>query len=131
MTLAIFIWEAEDSFQIHWFNEHIRPHLKGFLNDNQRPIKVHLVSKKKGPSPRETGQTLSFLPDPLDPEMTLERFISHESNLVAYKLASDLTFNPIYLYGPKGVGKTHLLMGAAHTLQKKGGRLGRWDRSAT
>ena len=27
-------------------------------------------------------------------------------------------FNPIYLYGPKGVGKTHLLMAAARLKAK-------------
>ena len=34
--------EASDSFQISWFEEHVRPRLKGLLNNNQRPIKVHL-----------------------------------------------------------------------------------------
>src|SRR5271169_3437297 len=36
--------EAKDSFQVLWFEEHIRPQLKStFVNNNFRPIKVHLT----------------------------------------------------------------------------------------
>jgi chromosomal replication initiator protein len=120
--------EAKDSFQISWFEEHIRPRIKKQLfNNNQRPISVHLSlprsqeEEKKQPSdiPR-----LNIKSDTLDPEMTLEHFIPLEQNLMAYKLISEISattpFNPIYLYGPKGSGKTHLLMGAAHRLKSLG-----------
>lgn len=111
--------EARDSFQSSWFEEHIRPRLKGLLNNNQRPIKVHFAISGK-PSPKKEEGKLSFLPDSLDPVMTLDNFLPAE-NLVAHQLLSEnLSFNPIFLYGPKGVGKTHLLMGAAIALQKKG-----------
>lgn len=116
--------EAGDSFQISWFEEHVRPRLKGLVNSNQRPIKVHLVSEKNRAEKREEPRKLSFSPDPIDPEMSLENFIPCESNLVAYKLLSENSpFNPIYLYGQNGVGKTHLLMGAALRLQKSGKRI--------
>lgn len=117
--------EAKDSFQISWFEEHIRPRLKELVNHNERPLKVHLVSEKWGPSKKkEELQSLSFSADPIDLEMTLENFISSEQNLVVHKLLSDTsTFNPIYLYGSKGVGKTHLLMGTAIALQKNGKRV--------
>jgi chromosomal replication initiator protein len=113
--------EAKDSFQASWFEEHVRPRLKGFVNHNQRPIKVHLLlEKKESPKPQET-RTLSFNPDPIDPEMTLENFIPDPSNLVAYKLLLENSpFNPLYLSGPPGSGKTHLLMGAAIALKKMG-----------
>lgn len=116
--------EAADSFQASWFEEHVRPRLKGFANSNQRPIKVHLLSEKKGSPQKEEVKPLSFSPDPIDPEMSLENFIPSEMNLVAYKLLSEPSpFNPIYLYGPKGVGKTHLLMAGALVLQKRGKRV--------
>jgi chromosomal replication initiator protein len=113
--------EAADSFQISWFEEHVVPRLKGLFNNNQRPIKVHLGSEKKTALKKEEAPRLSFSPDAVDPEMTLENFIPTAENLVPYKLLTENTpFNPIYLYGPKGVGKTHLLMGAAIALQKSG-----------
>jgi chromosomal replication initiator protein len=116
--------EARDSFQISWFEEHVRPRLKGLLNHNQRPIKVHLVTEKPSVVKKEESRTLSFNADPIDPEMTLENFIPAEPNLVAHRLLSEPSpFNPIYLYGPKGAGKTHLLMGNAIALQKSGKRV--------
>ncbi len=116
--------EAENSFQTAWFEEHIRPLLKGWTNNNQRPIKVHLNAaaapkklEKKEPLP------LAILPSRLDPEMALAHFAPGGDSLIAYQLLSEAAsspFNPIYLYGPKGAGKTHLLMGAAQALQQAG-----------
>ncbi|MBX7065981.1 MAG: ATP-binding protein [Parachlamydiales bacterium] len=115
--------EAEDSFQVSWFEEHVRPKLKGFVNVNHRPIKVHLAAEKKAKEKKDE-QLLSFNPDPLDPEMSLDHFIPSEKNRIAYQLLKEpIQFNPIYIYGPKGAGKTHLLMGAALHLQKMGKRV--------
>src|SRR5690348_16350509 len=36
--------EAADSFQVSWFEEHIRPKIKkSFLNNNFNPVKIHLT----------------------------------------------------------------------------------------
>jgi len=117
--------EARDSFQISWFEEHVRPRLKGLLNNNQRPIKIHISTvNKQSPEKREEPRVLSFKPSSIDPEMTLENFVPSQQNLVVHKLLTEANpFNPIYLYGPKGVGKTHLLMGTALALKKTGKRV--------
>lgn len=126
--------EARDSFQISWFEEHIRPLLKrGLFNNNQRPIRVHIAplsTKRDLPSkgPRnEESPRFAIAPDPLDPSLVLDHFIPAAQNLMAFKLIQELThsvpFNPVYLYGPKSSGKTHLLMGAAEELRKKGKRV--------
>ncbi|PIS03016.1 MAG: chromosomal replication initiation protein [Chlamydiae bacterium CG10_big_fil_rev_8_21_14_0_10_42_34] len=114
--------KARDSFQVNWFEEHVRPKIKGLLNNNDRPIKIHLETEKT-PSPEKEGPKggLSFSQTPLDPEMTLENFLAAGKNIVPHKLLTeDSPFNPIYLYGVEGSGKTHLLMGAAHELKKQG-----------
>ncbi len=135
--------EARDSFQVSWFEEQIRPLLrKGLLlNNNQRQIKVHISvagspkkedlkkpeEKRQEEKRQEEPARLSIRPDPLDPHLSLEHFIPSSENLMAYKLMGELThsvpFNPIYLYGPKSSGKTHLLMGAAQALHKQGKRV--------
>ena len=45
--------EAQDSFQLGWFEEHLRPQVRQFFrNNNQRLIKVHL-SLAGAPSPKD------------------------------------------------------------------------------
>ena len=119
--------EANDSFQINWFDEHIRPRLKGrFFNNNGRAVKVHLrlagsAAKTKVKADESTFEIRS---DCLDSDLTFTTFIPTTDNLIASKLLTEVstgalpeaTFNPIFLFGPSGSGKTHLLMAAAHGL---------------
>ncbi len=138
--------EAKDAFQVMWFEEHIRKKADQLVNNNQRKIKIHIATKnsqknlkkptlKKGEEP-PPGFILSF--DELDPLLTFENFVPSECNLLAYKLLCKISnydsvskqvipssgelasFNPIYLFGGHGTGKTHLLMATAHALQTRG-----------
>lgn len=128
--------EAKDSFQLMWFEEHIRPLLKTSLfNNNYRPIKVHLsiseeksegsaLKSKKG-KPQTFLPTLQLTQDPLDPSMTLENFIIGEKNAVIFRFFQELldslgSFNPIYLWGSSGCGKTHLFMALTQALKSRG-----------
>lgn len=146
--------EAKDSFQILWFEEHIRQKASvKFCNNNQKKIKIHLSvagqsppprripsqspEKKKGEKSLPQGFNLSF--DELDPSCTFESFVVGENNLLPYKLltqtagfhfetneqiAPELSlFNPIFLYGSSGSGKTHLLMATAAQLRLSGLRV--------
>jgi len=110
---------AQDPMQTAWFEEHIRPRLKkGFFNENGRPIKVHLeplTGKKK----EIAAQPIVFSPDPVDPACTFSTFITSSGNLLAYKLMEAPPYNPLFIFGPKGSGKTHLLMGAAQEFAKE------------
>jgi len=118
--------EIQNPLQIAWFEEQIRPRLKnGFVNNNGIPIAVHLSSAPKKEFSKEQTLPPPFLihADRMDPELTFEHFLNSPANTIAYQLLSEIdrpTFNPIYLYGPKNSGKTHLLTAAALSLQKKG-----------
>ena len=66
---------------------------------------------------------------PLDPRFTFDQFVVGKPNEFAYSAArcvaeSDETiYNPLFLYGPVGHGKTHLMHSIAHTiLQRSQGR---------
>ncbi|MBQ7539588.1 MAG: chromosomal replication initiator protein DnaA [Bacteroidaceae bacterium] len=63
-------------------------------------------------------QQENILP-PLDPQLnhryTFENFVEGQSNKLAFTVATAIannpnqaTFNPLFIYGPSGVGKTHL-----------------------
>jgi chromosomal replication initiator protein len=61
----------------------------------------------------------------LDPRFTFENFIVGKPNELAYaaarKVAEDekVSFNPLFLYGGVGLGKTHLMHAIAHEIRAK------------
>ncbi len=61
----------------------------------------------------------------LNPKYTLGSFISGESNRMAYAAASavinspGVAYNPLFIYGPTGVGKTHLAQAVGHCVLER------------
>lgn len=136
--------EAKDSFQALWFEEHIRGKAQAkLINGSNKSIKIHLTVantsssvKKKHPNSKGSKDgklkpfQLTF--DELDPHCLFPHFIVSEENQLSYNLLCELAglispastslgmFNPIYLFGPAGCGKTHLLMSLTHAFQLQG-----------
>ena len=135
--------EAKDSFQALWFEEHIRGKAQTkLMNGNNKRIKIHLSIANTPPNPKKNSKEktlkksdapFQLIFDELDPLCLLENFIVNDENKLALKLLMEATdstkqgrpdslgaFNPIYIYGGSGSGKTHLLMGAAHAFKERG-----------
>lgn len=61
----------------------------------------------------------------LNPKYTLENFVVGPSNNVAFAAAQavvqnpGISYNPLFIYGGTGVGKTHLMLGIGNALLKK------------
>jgi len=61
----------------------------------------------------------------LNPKFTLENFVVGPSNNVAYAAAQAVaqnpgtSYNPLFLYGGTGVGKTHLMLGIGNAILSK------------
>ena len=112
--------EAKDAFAVNWFEHHLRPRCRSLLNNNEKPIKVHLsmagsTTKKRLPWTPE----LRLASDTLKADCRFDTFIP-EKNENAVTLLKEGGYNPIYLQGPGGAGKTHLLMALTFYLRAKG-----------
>ena len=79
------------------------------------------VPERPGPPDRRAGD--------LNPGYTFEHFVIGEGNRLAHAAALAVAeqpgqaYNPLFLYGPPGVGKTHLLHSIAHYVREHGGGL--------
>ncbi len=78
----------------------------------------------------EKNENVSFIKDTylqynrIDPNKTFDNFILGFSNKIAYEASRKVTqdishYNPLYIYGGVGVGKTHLLNAIALSLKEK------------
>ena len=72
----------------------------------------------------ENGDHNSMLGAPLDSNLSFENFVVGGSNELAYAAAKRITevenvsFNPLFLYGGVGLGKTHLMHAMALEIKK-------------
>ena len=117
------------------FGEHILHHLNssgaptGRLEfsvarraHSERPAAPRTVTPVAAAHPAEEPE----LPGaPLDPRFTFDSFVVGKPNELAHAAArrvgegGEVTFNPLFLYGGVGLGKTHLMHAIAHELQTR------------
>ncbi len=82
---------------------------------------------RKGPvAPRNGAEILDDdISAPLDPRFTFKNFVVGKPNELAYAAAQRVAdsaavpFNPLYLYGGVGLGKTHLMHAIAHAIRER------------
>jgi len=90
--------------------------------------------KEVGPLFAKTKRVPSYQPQGLEtigfrPDFTFENFAVSPLNQMAYAAATAVTqtpgkaYNPLFLYGGVGVGKTHLMQAIGHQLLAKRGRI--------
>jgi chromosomal replication initiator protein len=134
--------QARDSFQALWFEEHVRVHVEESLrNRNNRKIHVHIKvasdpaeeTSKRSKRVADPGGDYQLLFDALTPHCTFESFAPTSGTRLAWEVLRRISlsptdpeaigrgsYNPIFLHGPSGSGKSHLLMATAAALTQQG-----------
>jgi len=125
---------APNDLYIDWINENYLDDINtvfenlghmgmklNFLSADQ-PIPQHNLPLKVAPTaPREPSESPRELLK-TNPKYTFGHFVVGSSNQFAHAAAlavaeaPSTSYNPLYLYGKSGLGKTHLLQGIAHHL---------------
>jgi len=107
-------------FELQKFKTTKEP-LNNNLEKTVTPSKSSIHTKH---SSDDSGDHNSMLGAPLDPNLSFENFVVGGSNELAYAAAKRITevervsFNPLFLYGGVGLGKTHLMHAMALEIKK-------------
>ena len=93
---------------------HITVNIEGTKRSPALPQSAPIVNANKSPNPVKTHTAAQDLDPHLNPKYNFDNFIKGNSNEYSRAVAENIaqyparTFNPLFLYGPSGVGKTHL-----------------------
>lgn len=105
-----------------------------FSNDEIQSVRIVAPSKgeepTQGSSPKDVRQPSAEteLGISLDPKLKFENFVVGKPNEFAYAAAQrvamskNIAFNPLFLYGGVGLGKTHLMHAIAWEIKKQSPR---------
>ncbi len=124
--------EVADAFVREWFEQHLRSKAEAELKTvSGKPIRIHVALAKQNiisETPhQEVKQQLHFTCDSVDPYAHFENFVCDKENHMTFQIFQEAgkleEFNPIYLYGPKGSGKSHLLMALCKKMRQEGLRV--------
>jgi chromosomal replication initiator protein len=137
---GIFTVGVPNAFVGEWLNSRLRPTicktLSGIIG---RAVEVEFApyasdkavpAAAAAPVHADGGVSVRERPAPvtsprLNSRYTFESFVPGESNRLSYSSALEIAespalhYNPLYIHGSTGMGKTHLLQAIAHTTSKK------------
>lgn len=97
-----------------------KPEVKIILKEHAKTTKTKIASVEMVDAMKTTKNTI------LNPSYTFDSFVVGSSNQYAYTAAKSVAekpgimYNPVFIYGPTGLGKTHLIHAIGNFCQNKG-----------
>ena len=120
------VWEALDyKPKVEIICDGVKEFSEAVSQNNE---KVKLSKGKFGQETQEEPEDDGELKSSgLNPEFTFENFVVGSSNQLAHACSvavsncpgGDLGYNPLFIYGPSGLGKTHLMYAIANTVHDR------------
>ena len=130
-------FEVPTTFFGDWVSRNFADHILSFLNAEGQsvgrieflvPARTAAEPAKPAPRAKPAARTRAVQDDELpgaslDARFTFDSFVVGKPNELAHAAArrvaegGPVTFNPLFLYGGVGLGKTHLMHAIAHELQ--------------
>lgn len=130
---------APTNFIANWVNRNFADQILGALNaagaeahrldiavQVRAPAEPKPKAEPEAPAPRAAAAAGDELPGaPLDARYTFDNFVVGKPNALAHAAArrvaegAAVTFNPLFLYGGVGLGKTHLMHAIAWEIQAR------------
>lgn len=118
--------EVPNDFAREWLESRYAPLLTSTVRDLiEEEVELRFVTPEKNESVKVTAATPNPVqPSSLNPKYTFESFVVGESNRFAHAAslavaeAPGKAYNPLFIYGGVGLGKTHLMQAVGHFVLK-------------
>ncbi len=122
-----------DSYYGQWLHDHYQDLIASSVKEivgGERKI-LYSVVEIKTPEPstphaeKSLGKSLPINSLELNTKYTFDHFVIGPGNRFAHAAAMAVSeapakqYNPLFIYGPVGLGKTHLMQAIAHEIQRK------------
>ena len=122
-----------NSWFAEWLQTNYLPVIHDVLREFERPgLSVEFVLQESESAPRPQGtsrtvpESVDGLPGWLNPRYTFEKFVVSSCNQFAHAAAMAVAeqparaYNPLFVYGGVGLGKTHLMQAIGNRLARRG-----------